>query len=582
MASRSELELLRQELSNERSSFDSHWRDIGDYVYPRRVRFEVSDTNKGYKVNTKIINSTALMALRTLRSGMMSGVTSPARPWFKLAHPIPDINKVFEVKRYLDEVSERMRGAFLRSNLYNVLPIIYGDIGSFGSSALFMEQDDEIGFRFYPFPIGSFSLANDGKGRVRVFFREYRMTVNQVVDKFAKKNADGSVADWSNISQHVKNLYERNQRTQWIDIAHVVRANPDYDPNRVSSRFKKFQSINYEYASGGQQNNVTGNMSTEDNQKMLRVSGYDYFPVLCPRWEMSGEDIYGTASPGMISLGDNKALQLMEKRKAQMIEKMVRPPMVGPASLRKQNASILPGDVTFEDSRDGGRGFRAAHEINPAVLQIREDIREHELRIGRAFFQDLFLMLAQSDRRQITAREIDERHEEKLLALGPVLEQLNQDLLDPLIDNAFMIMEEQDLLPEAPELLQGGNLKVEYISIMAQAQKIAGLGALERFASFTYDVANADPRVLDKVNSDELIDAYADQIGIPTSILNPPEKVEAMRQAQAQAQQQQAQVEQANMQAKTAKDLSQAPIEDNTALGELIKLSEAGNVSGAA
>ena len=186
-------------------------------------------------------------------------------------------------------------------------------------------------------------------------------------------------------------------------------------------------------------------------------------------------------------------------------------------------------------------------------------------------------MLASSDRRQITAREVEERHEEKLLALGPVLEQLNQDLLDPLIDNTFAEMLEQGLVPPAPEELQGEDLKVEYVSIMAQAQKLVGIGAVERFTTYVGQVAAAYPQIVDKVNGDELVDVYSNLVSLPSGIVRSDDEVAEMRSAREAAQQKQVQVEQMAQQATMAKDLSQAKIEDDNGLGALIKQAQAGS-----
>jgi hypothetical protein len=319
----------------------------------------------------------------------------------------------------------------------------------------------------------------------------------------------------------------------------------------------------------------------DEQAKMLRESGYDYFPVLAPRWEVSGEDVYGTSCPGMETLGDIRQLQLGEKRGAQAIEKMVNPPMVAPTALKTVRTSLLPGDITYSDEREGQKGFRPAHEVNPRIQELEMKQDQVRNRIRRAFFEDLFLMLASSDRRQITAREVEERHEEKLLALGPVLEQLNQDLLDPLIDITFDIMLKQGLLPPAPQELEGVPLKVEYVSIMAQAQKLVGVSGLERFAGFVGNLVSqtGNPALLDKVDTDQLIDVYADQISVPSEVVRSDEDVAAMRQERAQAQQAQAQAATINEVAGAANKLAGASLEEDNALKRLLDQSQAGQLA---
>lgn len=570
---RKQFQVLKGQLDLERSSFLSHWRELGDFIMPRRPRFSVSDTNRGERRNHKIYNSTASLAARTLRSGMMSGVTSPARPWFRLTTPDPDLAEYGHVKDWLYEVTNRMSNIFLKSNLYNVLPIIYGDMGIFGTAAMSVEEDFEHVIRCYPFSIGSYWLANDQRLKVNTFMRDFRMTVRQLVEKFGYQ-PDGSI-DWSKFSAPVKQFWEEGLDQTWIDVTHVVSPNPKFDPQKLHSKFKRFQSCYYE--SGTSLNN--SNYIEDYEDKYLSEMGYDHFPILAPRWEVTGEDVYGTECPGMSALGDIKQLQVQEKRKAQAIEKKVNPALVGPTILRNQKVTLLPGDVTYVDTRDGSPGLRPVHEVNLSVTELIESNREVEQRISRSFFEDLFLMLANSDRREITAREIDERHEEKLLALGPVLEQLNQDLLDPLIDITFSKMLAQGKLPPAPPELRGMDLKVEYLSVMAQAQKVIGIGGVERFSGFINQVAAVHPDVLDKINTDEIVNVYGDLTSVPPTVIRTDEEAQAIRSQRQKAQAAQATTQMIQQGSQAAKNLSQSDLSKDNALNALLNQSQAGSLT---
>jgi Bacteriophage head to tail connecting protein len=574
---RQEYEHLRAQLEIERSSFLQHWRDLADYILPRRPRFDTTDVNRGDKRSQKIIDSTGTYAANTLRSGMMSGITSPARPWFKLTTPDPELSEYGPVKAWLDTVQTRMNTSMLRSNLYNTLPTVYGDLGVFGTGCMFIDEDfgGDV-FSTMSIPIGSYSIATNGRGRVNVYFREFRMTVRQLVMTFGEmKNGE---YDWSNFSMHVKNQWDNSNYETWVDICHVIQPNKDYDPRKLGSKYKKYISCYYERGSNSAK---TASYSPgPDDDKFLRKSGYDYFPVLAPRWEVTGEDVYATMCPGMIALGDIKALQTGEKRIAQAIEKKINPPLKGPASLRTQKVSLLPGDVTYTDERTGGIGLSPVHEVNFSIQEAEAKQQQMRNRIQRAFYEDLFLMLASSDRRQITAREIDERHEEKLLALGPVLEQLNQDLLDPLIDIVFDFHIRQNLIPPPPEELQGSNLKVEYVSIMAQAQKLIGISGIERFAGFVGQVAAVSPSVLDKIDTDQLIDVYGEIVSVSPTVIRTDEDVMAIREQKQQAAQAQAKMEAMQASAGAAKDLSQTDLEGDNALNRMLQGAQAGQLVG--
>ena len=580
IAKRQKIGRITAGLKADRESFISHWRELNDYISPRRARFLISDVNKGERRSTKIVDSTATFAARTLQSGMMAGVTSPARPWFRLTVPQPELRESAAVKAYLYDVEDGMRTVFTRSNLYNVLPSLYADMGVFGTAAMAVMEDDEDVIRCTSFPIGSYMLGQDSKGRVRLFIREFRMTVRQIVERFgrtvpkavirlmedgsgAPTAAPGETIDWSRISASVRSQWTNDNRETWIDVAHIIMPNDEYNDRKAGAQYKPFTSCYFE--------------SGVDEGKLLEEGGFDEFPILAPRWETTGEDVYGTNSPGIATLGDIKQLQLMEKRKAQAIEKMINPPMNAPMAMRNFAATILPGGINYGDA-PANQGFRPVYQLQFDIAPLMEDENLIRFRISRGFFEDLFLMLASSDRREITAREVEERHEEKLLALGSMLENLNQDCLDPLIDRVFAIMNRRGLLPEPPEELEGTALRVEYISIMAQAQKMVGLGALERFAGFVGEMAKTDPSVLDKVDRDQMVDEYAEMTGVSPQVVVPDEDVAMIRQQRAEAAQARERTALAAQEAQAAQTLSETDTTKPSALTDLLDAARAGPI----
>ena len=553
------------QLITERASFLSDWQELANFLMPRGIRLTTSDANRGGRRTRNIVDCSATLSRRVLQAGMMSGITSPARPWFKLTTPDPDLAEKPAVKEWLHLVTTRMQTVFLKSNLYNVLPTVYGHIGVFATASMAVLEDDHDVIRCLPFPLGSFAIANDHRLQVRTFMREFTMTVQQIVEQFGKIDESGR-PDWSNISRGVQDLFKKAAYQSRVDVIHLVCPNWQFSEDVHAAKDKKYYSVYWEKGA--------------PEGKFLHESGFDEYPVLCPRWETTGEDAYGTESPGWVTLGDVKQLQLGERKALQAIEKMVNPPMVGPMNMKSNPASILPGDITYVDVREASGGFRPAHEVRLSVKELEDKQQQVRQRIGRGWFEDLFLMLANSDRREITAREVEERHEEKLLALGPVLEQLNQDLLDPLIDRTFAIMLRQQLVPQAPQELEGQPLRVEYVSIMAQAQKMVGISSLERFAGFVGGMGKINPQVFDKVNMDELVDEYALMTGIAPRIVRSDEEVSQMRKAQADAARAQQEAETGAKMAGAARDLSQANTTDKNGLTDLLSGLGRGRESG--
>ncbi|HGW1252727.1 phage tail protein [Klebsiella pneumoniae] len=540
-----QLQKQQAQLTNDRSSFDPHWRELSDFINPRGSRFLVTDVNRDDRRNTKIVDPTATLAARTLSSGMMSGITSPARPWFKLATPDPDMMDYGPVKLWLEVVQRRMNEVFNKSNIYQSLPLLYASLGNYSTGAMAVLEDDSDVIRTMMFPIGSYYMANSARGSVDTCFRKFSMTVRQLVMEFGLNN----------VSDSVKGMWDSGNYESWIEVIHAVYPNIDRDTAKLNSKNKPVKSVYYEV--GG------------DSDKLLRESGFDEFPIMAPRWEVNGEDVYGSSCPGMIALGQVKALQLEQKRKSQLIDKATNPPMVGPSSLRNQRVSLLPGDITYIDQVTGQDGFKPAYLVNPNTADLLADIQDTRQIINSAYFVDLFMMLQNINTRSMPVEAVIEMKEEKLLMLGPVLERLNDECLNPLIDRTFSIMARKNLLPPPPDVLQGMPLRIEYISVMAQAQKSIGLSSLSSTVGFIGQLAKAKPEALDKLNVDQAIDAFAEMSGVSPTVIVPQEQVEQVREQRAQQQQQQQMVAMGMVAAQGAKTLSEAQTADPSVLTAL-------------
>jgi Bacteriophage head to tail connecting protein len=545
---------LGSQLKADRTSWEAHWRDLADYLVPRRFRINPNEKNRGDKRNQNIVDSSPRFAVRTLQSGLHAGLTSPARPWMKLTTHNQGQSELPSVRSWLHIVTNRMLQMFLQTNVYNVLPIVYGDMGVFATGAMAVLPDERDLFRCYQFPIGSYWLGQDHRGVTTTFMREYELTVRQVVEQFALQ-ADRSI-DRSVLSSQVLNAWDRGRYEEKVSVTWMVTPNEEQDNRRFAARYLPFASCYWE--------------TDGKHDRFLDERGFKSFPVMAPRWDITGEDAYGTDSPGIIALGDVRQLQIAQRRKGSAIWKMIDPPIVAPTALRTQKTSMLAGDVTYVDIPAQSQGLRALHEVTLNLQHLAQDIYETQHRIERAFYVDLFLMLAQSDAQRgsqpITAREVEERHEEKLIALGPVLERTNDELLDPFIDRTFLMMLDAGLFPDPPPQLEGVNLRVEYISIMAQAQKLVGVVGHDRFFMSVTPFFQLFPSAMAKIDVNQAIDDYADQLGVDPRIIRPTEEAEAMVAEQQQAQQAQAQAEQMATMAAAGKDAAQAPMTGDTML----------------
>jgi hypothetical protein len=448
------------------------------------------------------------------------------------------------VKLWLDEVTKRMMTVFAESNFYQALATMYGDLAAFGTHAMVMREDYDDVIRCYSFALGEYCLANDMRLQVNTCYRQFVMTVPQLVTEFGLDAC----------SDTVKQAWESKGAalTREIIVNHAIEPNDNLTQGWAGLKDFPFREVYWEQGQG--------------TQKLLRITGLHEYALIAPRWDIVGNDAYGR-SPGMDALGDVKQLQVEQKRKAQAIDKLVNPPMVADIALRNQPASLLPGGVTYV-ANSQGVGFKPAYEVKPELGAMIEDIREVQGRVTRTFFNDLFLMISQMDGVQPrNEMEIAERREEKLVQLGPVLERFQAEALDTAIERTFAIMMRAGLLPPPPKELGGQFVKPEYISILAQAQRAAMTAGLERFAAFVGRIAagqngiqGVGPEAMDNVDWDEVCQQYADMLGVPEKVIRAFTDVMKIRQMRAK-QQQAAQAMQAGMAAvQGAKVLSETDV----------------------
>ena len=523
----------------ERHSFISHWKELSQFVQPRRGRFLVDDVNKGDRRYQSIINSKATQAHRIARSGLLAGFMSPARPWFQLATPDPDLMDYQPVKEWLYKTELVLREIFNQSNFYQMVPVLLGELILFATGCMTHVDDFDNVARFYTHTAGSYMIAQDEKYQVNTLCREFKWTCEQIVRAFGL----------AKVSPAIRQSYDNGNYDSWWPLVHFIEPNNGQMDSPLSKR-KPFRSVYYE----------PGGTNSED--QLLSEMGFNEFPAYCPRWDVTGEDIYGTDCPGMTALGDIKGLQIEEKRKAQAIDKLVNPPLKGPATLRNSPISSLPGGVTLYDGDGSKEGLAPIYQVAPQIGELRGDIQAVEQRIDTAFYVDMFMAITNMAGIQPKNElELNQRNQERLLQLGPVLERLHTEFADRLIDRTFNQAVRANILPPAPKEIAGQELKVNYISSLAMAQRAVATGGIEHLSAFVGSLSAAGfPQVADKFDADQAVDEMANAIGTPPSLVKSDEEVDQARQQRAQQQQAMQAMQAAQAGAGAAKDLSQAKV----------------------
>jgi len=517
-----------------------NWSELAQYIDPKRSIWltqsmgglpSPNNNTRGRQINNSIVDPTGTYAVRVCSSGMMSGLASPSRPWFKIMPSIKGIQLDAAGKAWLDEVEDRVYTVLANSNFYKSIAQEMEDLVVFGTAPCIIYEDEKDIIRCYNPTVGEYYLASGSTMRVEGLYRAFVMTIAQIVDFFGLDVCPEDVVKlWNQKGSALE--------TERI-IAHSIEPNFEIKKGigKVPGNFA-WREVYWIYGSGSPQ--------------PLSMNGFVEQPFTAPRWMTQSNDAYGR-SVGMDVLPDIIQLQVETLRKAEAIEKMVRPPLVADMQLKNMPSSILPGAVTYIQNLGQSGGMRPIFDVNPRIGEMMQDIAEIQNRIKVGFFNDVIMMLSTNPGDRRTAYEVAELASERLQVLGPVIENILNESLKPRLTRVFAIMKRRDMLPPMPESMKGIVLDVEFTSMLALAQKGAATGGMERLAAIIGNMTAVFPEARNKLNVNNYIDTMNALLDNPASVLYSNEEVEKMLAAQNEAAQGEKDMMAAGAMAQTAK-----------------------------
>ena len=494
-------------LKTQRQNWESHWQEVADYMQPRKA--DVTKTrSKGDKRTELIFDSSPLQSVELLSASLHGMLTNPSTPWFSLKFKNEGMEGEDEAKAWLESATEVMYSAFNQSNFQQEIFELYHDLITFGTAAMFIEEDDEDNVKFSTRHINEMYISENDKGRIDTVFRKFRISARAAIQKF------GSVS--TNIAVIAKkDPYEE------VEILHAVYPRADFDPKKQDKENMKFESVYLDADSGDE----------------LSISGFREFPFVVPRYLKASHEIYGR-SPAMTALPDVKMLNEMSKTIIKSAQKQVDPPLLVPDDGFMLPVRTVPGGLNFYRAGTRDRIEPLNIGANNTLGLNMEEQRRNSIR--NAFYVNQLMM---QDGPQMTATEVIQRNEEKMRLLGPVLGRLQSELLKPLIDRVFAILMRRNLFAQAPEFLSGQEIEIEYVSPLAKAQKSTELSSIMRAIEILGSLSNVAP-VFDHINMDKLVRHLTGIVGVPQKILKPQAELNAERQQAAQQQEQMQQMQQ--------------------------------------
>ena len=488
-------------LESQRANWDSHYQELADYMLPRKADI-VRKRARGEKRMELIFDGTALQSVDLLASSLHGMLTSGATPWFHLTLKDDELGRDEEVQAWLEDTSSRMMRAITMSNFETEVHEMYVDLVVFGTGCMFVEMDKKS-MRFSTRHISEFYVAEDQFGIVDTVFRKYRLPARQAVQRFGIEN----------VGKFIKKTFEKKPDEEVV-VLHCVMPRKERDPTKQDNKNMPFASM----------------YICMETKMVMQESGFQEFPYVVPRFLKATGEVMGR-SPAMVALPDVKMLNLMSKTIIQAAQKLIDPPLLVPDDGFLLPVRTQPGGLNFfrSGTRDTITPLNTGANI-PIGLNMEEQRRTA---IRSAFYVDQLLTGGSPN---MTATEVVQRQEERMRVIGPVLGRLMNEMLRPMIDRVFALMLRADMLAPPPEILQGLDVDVEYVSPLARAQKSSSLNSTMKALEILLPLAQALP-VADHINADGLVNHIMDSLGVPKKVVKPQSEVDAAREEQAAQQQ---------------------------------------------
>ena len=559
---REKLEQHIDGMRSDRQPFEADWAEIARLALPNKVdllgpsRSGTSSKDRR-RANTASHDTGGLLAARRLTNGFATGLTSPAQPWFKLGNARdPELTEFGPVKEWLNIVAQTIYFIFAKTNYYEATKMQYADVGVMGMGTVIGLEHSEYMAVWHHQPVGSCFIGMDEGLRTNRLVRYTRPNVEQLVAM-----VEGRM---HLLSQQVRDAYDKGDYNVIVPCVHVIERNFDAKGRQRSpSISKEWRSVKWE-------------IGQNKPEILLSEKGFDSKPFTAPRWETVGTQVYCETSPGFQALPDMRELQLAARRKSRAMDNLVKPALAAPAGLARNFLSLDPGTINYIDAMSGDSVKPILQTDVRVMTELRTDKEAIDRRIHEIFHADLFMAITQMEGIQPrNEQELLYRNEEKLTQLGPVVDRLNIEKLEADIDRAYTIARNLNMLPPVPDELRGQPLEIEFISVLARAQKAADNTNIERAARFVGFLSAQFPDAALKFDAQQAVDEYCSSLGVTPRIIRSDELVAEMAQQMAQEKQAERMAQMAPAMrdgAEGAKLLSETQVDDSgtTALQRML------------
>ena len=512
------------QLEGARRTWESHWSEIDERVIPRyanTMQSSNSELTRGEKRTSKMIDSTAGLALERFAAAMESMLTPRTQKWHRLKASDETLGRDHDVKLWFEAATTALfkQRYSPKANYASQQHEVYMGLGAYGTGIMFVDSHDNGGLRYQATDLRELLFENNHQGIVDTSYRKFSLTARQMQQRV-------DVGRWDSIPDAASKTLKTNPEKKF-EIIHCVRPRIEIDPSRADARGKQYASY----------------YVAVESAEVLSEGGFDTFPYQVSRYVTAPGEIYGR-SPAMFALPAIKVLN--EQKKTLLIQghRAVSPVLLSHDdgvldTFSMKPGSMNPGGVTAE-------GRALIHALPVGNLAAGQELMDMERQvINDSFLVSLFQILVETP--AMTATEVLERAREKGALLSPTMGRQQSEMLGPMIEREVDVLMKQGLLPPMPDVLieARGEFDIEYDSPLSRSQRseeAAGwLRTLE--AAIAYANTTQDLSVLDQFDSDVIYQQLAEINAVPPSWMRSPDAVSQLRQQRAEQQQMQQMIE---------------------------------------
>lgn len=510
----------RDVLHSEKGNWENQFDEIATYIAPRAQR----NLSKGAKRRSLLFSDEAEKAANQCAASLGAMLSNEALEWCGIRAADDKWSKTAGLERILDARAKVLFDEWKSTNLYTALDENYLDVVSLCTCIMFLDDD----FTFKAIPPFEVDIAESKDGSVDTVFRSYKLTGRQCVEEFGLKN----------MSRQFQQEYEKKQDDEF-EILHVVMPRRDL-PKAVNSA-KDYPIASY--------------YIEEKNKHLIEESGYREMPFFVCRWRKASGEVWGRG-PGMQALPDAKTLNSLAEANIAAGKKMVDPATVEGEDAVAGRLNVAPrgrNKVTAGTQPHEYPQILHTIESLPMSVEMEEKIIA---RIRETFYNNK-LQLIEADR--MTATEVQQRVEENMRVLGPTFGRIQRELLKPLVERSYLILERRNAFEHLPlpEGFEGSGLRVEYESPLERAQKSHDVNAIRSALELLAPVIELMPEARHVIKTYPLAKDILSKAGVPKSIIADEKEYNAIIEQERQRQAQAEAMAQAEQMSKTGKNVGQ-------------------------